>query len=247
MPCQATVLETCAIGAPAQSRPLQREAHELASILGAIIRNTRNNAGLPTVGRTERFTSSSAGDAWPELQRIPKFRIVQFVNFCAALLEQIIKRLLGTGRSRRRAGLAFDRRAGRKQRARVLHVLRGDTCGQLRVGALEACAGVERHAVDAAPHIHSAARAAGDDGVEAFGDGELVAATRALEDFVRRHQVRRLRPSGVLEQSSRRARLRQPASRASARAAPSARPDSRAGGTCDRTWRRIPETAAATK
>jgi four helix bundle protein len=46
-----TVLETCAIGAPAQLRLLQREAHELASILGAIIRNTRNNAGLSTGGR----------------------------------------------------------------------------------------------------------------------------------------------------------------------------------------------------
>ncbi len=41
-----TVLETCAIGPQAQLKLLQREAHELASILGAIIRNTRRNAGL---------------------------------------------------------------------------------------------------------------------------------------------------------------------------------------------------------
>jgi four helix bundle protein len=49
------VLETCAIGAPAQVRLLRQEAHELASIIGAIVRNTRRNAGLsPGARRTPR-------------------------------------------------------------------------------------------------------------------------------------------------------------------------------------------------
>ncbi len=40
------VLERCVIGDPGQVRQLRQEAHEVASILGAIIRNTRRNAGL---------------------------------------------------------------------------------------------------------------------------------------------------------------------------------------------------------
>ncbi len=40
------VLEKCAIGDPKQVRRLRQEAQEVASILGAIVRNTRRNAGL---------------------------------------------------------------------------------------------------------------------------------------------------------------------------------------------------------
>ena len=40
------VLAACRLGAPAKVEALRQEAQELASILGAIIRNTRRNAGL---------------------------------------------------------------------------------------------------------------------------------------------------------------------------------------------------------
>jgi len=41
-----SVHETCRIGPLAETKALRAEAHELVSIIGAIIRNTKRNAGL---------------------------------------------------------------------------------------------------------------------------------------------------------------------------------------------------------
>ncbi len=60
-------------------------------------------------------------------------------------------------------------------------------------------AGVERHAVDARVHGHAAAAAFRG---ELHGNRQFVAAACALEDFVRRHQVRRFRARGILQLSA---------------------------------------------
>ena len=84
------------------------------------------------------------------------------------------------------------------------HALRasfGETrAASVGLRAFKARAGVERHAIDAAVNVHAAAAAAG---VEFDGDREPVAAARAAEHFVRRHEVRRLGSGGVLQRAPR--------------------------------------------
>ena len=48
------VCEACQLGPGDEVRKLVKEAGELVSIVGAIVRNTRRNAGLPSRGMTGR-------------------------------------------------------------------------------------------------------------------------------------------------------------------------------------------------
>ena len=117
----------------------------------------------------------------------------------AALFEQIVERLPCAGRTLR-ACLALDGGPRRKQRAFVSRILRSDACGQ-RLRALEPRAGVERDALDTTVEIDAAARAPA---VGADRHRQTIAAARAAEDLVRRHQIRRLR---TLRPLARRLRL----------------------------------------
>src|SRR5262249_48184521 len=122
-------------------------------------------------------------------------------------LKQIIKgtaRARRSGRRARRAGLAFNRRARRKQRAVVAALLRRDTRGKRRLRAFEPGAGVERYALHAAVDICPAARAALS---RLDGKRQQIAAARAAEHLVRGHEVRRPRSRRVLKRPSRRSRL----------------------------------------
>jgi len=49
------VMEACRIGPAAEASALRAEANELISIVGAIIRNTRRNAGLKLLTRSRRI------------------------------------------------------------------------------------------------------------------------------------------------------------------------------------------------
>ena len=77
-----------------------------------------------------------------------------------------------------------------------------DTRGQLvALRALPSRARVERHTLHAAVEIDAALRAAA---VVRDRQRQQVAAARAAADFVRRHQIRRLRAGGILQLTARR-------------------------------------------
>src|SRR4051812_43291784 len=100
------------------------------------------------------------------------------------LLEQIVERLLGargTGGLGRGFRLAFHRRAGLEDGARVARVLRRDASGN-RLLTLECRTGVEVGALRAAVQVALAAGALAGRAPRRR-HGELVAAPRALHDL----------------------------------------------------------------
>ena len=119
------------------------------------------------------------------------------------LLEQVVEGL-SCGRRTLGAGLAFDGGPRREQRALVSRVFRRDPGGQ-RLSAFEPRAGVERDTLDTTVEIHAAASAPA---VGADRHRQAISAARAAEDFVRRHQIRRLRTLGPFAWSLRLLRLR---------------------------------------
>src|SRR5581483_1129383 len=131
-----------------------------------------------------------------------------------SLFEQIVERFASARRAaagsaarrRRRARLPLDRRSRREVLAVVRAVLRRDARRQLRaLRALPPRARVEGDALDARVQRYAASRAALD---AADRHREQIPAARAAKHFVRRHQVGRLRPGGVLQLTTRRALLR---------------------------------------
>jgi hypothetical protein len=120
------------------------------------------------------------------------------------LFEQIVEGLTRTRRSGRRAGLALDGGARLEQGAGVALVFWRNSRGQ-RLRALPTCTGVERHAVDAAVNVDAAARAAR---IHFDRHRQAIPAARAAKYLVRRHQIWRLWPGGVLQLATRRARRR---------------------------------------
>jgi hypothetical protein len=138
-------------------------------------------------------------------------------------LEQVIERPAGArlplaavfGGRCDGAGLTLDRRARGKERAEVARVLGRHARGE-RLRALPARAGVERGALHAAVEVHTATRART---VGADLEREAMAAPRAAEHLVRRHQVRGFRAGRILQETSRRALFRRPRRRRSLRPA----------------------------
>jgi four helix bundle protein len=59
------ICHACQLGPAADARNLAAEAQELTSIVGAIVRNTRRNAGLPLPHRRAPRTNSGFRSNWP--------------------------------------------------------------------------------------------------------------------------------------------------------------------------------------
>jgi hypothetical protein len=117
------------------------------------------------------------------------------LTFPDALFEQVIERLPGSGRARR-TGLTLDGGPGRKELARVCHVLWRNSGGNGRLRTLPTCAGIERDALNAAVKVDAASAAPAE---RSDVEREAIATSGAPEHFVRGHQVGSSRTGLILK------------------------------------------------